>query len=256
MKNILNKVKLLFNDRKKRHITMVICFIPIVILMLVFGLNVYKNLKSIMSLVKDDVVNVSNDHKIESMNYILRDNCTDFQKEMFVELKSAIEGNVASDEEIAKLVAINYVVDFYTWSNKVGQYDVGGMNYLDKVAKENIYIKARDGFYKYLNEYIEKYGSENLLEVETVEATVKEDAEKYPITRIYKYDIDEYQQGEELVTSEYNAYTVNVKWTYKDNDQFSSSKYQKSASITVINNTDDGRFEVVNSENKEVSENA
>lgn len=256
MKNFINKVKELFNDRKKRHITTLICFVPIIALMLVFSINAYKNVKSILTLVKDDVVLVSNDHRIDSMGYTLRDNETSLQMELFTNLKNAVEGSETTDEEIAKLVAMNFICDFYTWSNKAGQYDVGGIGYIDKVAKEPIYTMARDGFYKYINEYMEKYGSENLLEVETIEASVTQDKDPYPITRVYKYDIDEYQQGEEYITTEYSAYTVEVKWTYKESERFSTDKFQKSASITVINNIDDGRFEVVNSENKGVSENA
>ena len=100
-------------------------------------------------------------------------------------------------------------------------------------------------FYKYFNEYMDKYGVENLLEVASIDATVTKNSKQYPITSSRKYDISEYDIAYEYTTTYYDAYDVKVTWTYKDSTVFSPSKYPTSTTVKVINNIDDGRYDVV-----------
>lgn len=238
-----------FQDRNKRYVIMAVVMIPVIAIMVFLGFRVYKDAQGILSLVKGDgtEVVVKDTHRISSMNYVLRENETELQMELFTQLKDAVEGNTegVTDEEIARLVAMNHIADFYTWSNKLGQYDVGGLYYVNSEARENVFIQARDTIYKYLNEYMDKYGVENLLEVASVDATVTKAYKQYPITRSRKYDISEYDIAYEYTTTYYDAYDVKVTWTYKDSTVFSPSKYPTSTTVKVINNTDDGRFDVV-----------
>ena len=238
-----------FRDRSKRYIIMAVIMIPVIAIMVFLGFRVYKDARGILSLVKGDgtEVVVKDTHKISSMNYVLRENETELQMDLFTQLKDAVEGNTegVTDEEIARLVAMNHIADFYTWSNKLGQYDVGGLYYVNSEARENVFIQARDTIYKYLNEYMDKYGVENLLEVASVDATVSKAASQYPITRSTKYDINEYEIGYEYTTTYYDAWDVNVNWTYKESTVFSTSKFPKSTTVKVIHNTDDNRYEIV-----------
>ena len=238
-----------FRDRNKRHIVMVAIMVPVILVMLFLGFRIYKDAKSILSLVKGDgtEVIVNDDHKISSMNYVLREGETELQMDLFTQLKNAVEGKteVITDEEIARLVAMNHIADFYTWSNKLGQYDVGGLYYVNSIARENVFIQARDTIYKYFNEYMDKYGVENLLEVASIDATVTKNPSQYPITRSRKYDVSEYDIAYEYTTTYYDAYDVKVTWSYKDSTVFSPSKFPTSTTVKVINNTDDGRFDVV-----------
>lgn len=262
----MTKVGNFFKDRNKRYVIMTIIMIPVIAIMLFLGFRVYKDAQGILSLVKGDgtEVAVKDTHKISSMNYVLRENETELQLNLFTQLKDAVEGNTEgiTDDEIARLVAMNHIADFYTWSNKLGQYDVGGLYYVNSEARENVFIQARDGIYKYLNEYIDKYGVENLLEVASVDATVTKNSKQYPITRARKYDISEYDIAYEYTTTYYDAWDVKVTWSYKDSTVFSSSKYPTSTTVKVINNTDSGRFDVVvvgmdmNATYEEVTENA
>ena len=245
----MEKIKRLFADRSKRHIVMLILMVPFIVIMIFFGVRAYKDAKGILSLVKGDgtEIVVKDTHRISSMNYVLREGETELQMDLFTQLKDTVEGNVegSTEEDIVKLVAMNHVCDFYTWSNKLGQYDVGGLYYVNEGGRENTYIKARDTFYKYLNEYMDKYGVENLLEVASVDATVTKASSKYPITRSTKYDINEYEIGYEYTTTEYDAWDVKVTWTYKESAVFSASKYPTSTTVKVIHNTDDNRYEIV-----------
>ena len=248
----IKKISSLFEDKKKRYINMLLFMLPFIIAIGIFGFVAYKEAKSLINLAKDDV-ETKDTHKIESMNYILRDNATELQEEYFTELKNAIENPTEeiTDEVIAGLVGKNYVADFYTWTNKQGQYDVGGMYYVCSEKnetvkyKENIYQKARDGFYKYINEYIEEYGSENLLEVASVEViSSKKLDDKYSL---YEF-IEAIQTGDEAwdVIYDYvdhDAYAVSLRWTYNENTKLNLSDYAKSINLIVIEN--DGRYEIV-----------
>lgn len=248
----MSKIKDFLMDRKKRHLIMLIAFVPIVVAMVFFGLRAYKDVKSILALASsNEIVEVKDTHKIESMNYVLRDNSTEYQDDIFKQLKDAVEGtnqdpeNPVTEEDIVALVAMNHIADYYTFSNKVGQYDVGGLYYVNADARENIFIKSRDTIYKYINEYIEKYGAENLLEVESVNASVKKESEKYPITTIEYTYIDHYTIEETSTTSYYDAWIADVNWTYKDSDTFKTSKWPTSTKLKIIYNGALGRYEIV-----------
>lgn len=240
-----------FQDRNKRYVIMAVVMIPVIVIMVFLGFRIYKDAQGILSLVKGDgtEVVVKDTHKISSMNYVLREGETELQMDLFTQLKDAIEGKTeATPEMIAELVVKNYVADFYTWSNKLGQYDVGGMYYIPDYSRENIYQKARDTFYKYFNEYMDKYGVENLLEVESVEATAtKTDNFKYK--QIVKYynteDDDDYNEYTREDIHEYEAYDVTCSWTYVSGKTFSTSGYPTSLKFKVVYDTDYNRYEIV-----------
>lgn len=249
----MKKFKELFKNKNKRYITMLILFIPIIIAMIFFGMNIFKEYKNVKFLISDssDVSNVvvSNDHKIESMNYVLRDNETEYQMEIFTELKKAVENNELAQKDVAGLVVKNFVADFFTWSNKVGQYDVGGLYYVPSYSRENIYTSARDGFYKYFNEYMDKYGVENLLEVENVEITSSTNAGKYDFSQTVKYynleddwDFNEYTRVD---VHTYDSFDVTATWSYKDNSIFVTTKYPTSCKFKVVYNNEANRYEIV-----------
>lgn len=253
----IKKISSLFEDKKKRYLYMLLFMLPFIIAIGIFGFITYKEAKSLIELATDEV-ETKDTHKIESMNYVLRDNATELQEEYFTELKEAVESETQDPVTIAGLVGKNYVADFYTWTNKQGQYDVGGMYYVcsekNKTVKykENIYQKARDGFYKYINEYIEEYGSENLLEVASVEVTsAKKLDDKYTL---YEF-IESIQTGDEAweVIYDYvdhDAYAVSLRWIYNENTKLNLSDYAKSINLIVIEN--DGRYEIVEASEKTI----
>ncbi len=152
-------------------------------------------------------------------------NATDYQKELFAELSETLNSAEATGSEKAAIVVENFIASFYTWTNKLGSYDVGGLQYV--YAPNTLYIQteAKAFFYKDLSYYQDTYGSENLLQVDSV--TIKYvDFEK-------KYEID---------GVEYMSYYVAAKWTYLPNDEFDNSEYQTQGYFSVINR--DGRYEI------------
>lgn len=254
-------IRSLFTDRRKRYLLMVLMMLPFIIAIGIFGSIAYKEVKNLMDLAKGNQAETKAENVIQSMNYILRDNPTDVQKEYFAALKEAVEGEEpADDETIAGLVAKNYVADFYTWTNKRGQYDIGGFYYIydgefenGDHYKENLYLKARDGFYKYISVYGTQYGKENLIEVDNVEVSRCEKmSSPYVINEHIENRMDSngewYDYREDI---RYEAYAVTCNWTYKENSKLDLNKFAKTINLVLIKRND--RFEIVEASEKTIN---
>lgn len=258
----------LFEDKKKRYFYMFLFMLPFLIAIAIFGFITYKEAMNLINMAKGETV-IKNENLIESMNYVLRDNATDIQKEYFKQLKSAIEEGyveengeqvAANDLKIVELVAKNYVADFYTWTNKLGQYDVGGMYYVfDRYNesikfKDNIYQNARDGFYKYINYYANQYDFENLIEVENVEVTTCKKADYKYIQNVWTKTLGDENTGYEAVYEdvEFDAYDVTCKWTYKPETSLNINNFASSINLLIIE--DDGRYKIVEASETRIDE--
>lgn len=232
-------IKNIFEDNKKRHIATVVVIIPFLIVIVVMGVLLFKEAKGLIGSVGGGATSNTNpNYSINNGSFVLRENATDVQKEYFAELKNIYENNNGeySEKDLVASTVKNFIADFYTWSNKQGQYDVGGTYYLFTPQRQTIYIQARDQFYKYINEYINQYGADALLEVESV--TVDSVGEPF------SFVFDE---------QEYSAYKVVATWNYVSKDSgFSTSSYETKAHFVVINNFE--RYEIIYLGDKEYSE--
>ena len=264
-KNLLGR---LLADKKKRYFVMLAMMLPFIIGIIIFGSITLREINNLKNLANNTTEHKS-ENIVESMNYLLRDNPTDVQKEYFAQLKKAIEEGVVETEEgevpaddaaIASLVAKNYVADFYTWTNKRGQYDIGGFYYIydgefenGDHNKENWFLKAREGFYKYIGVYGTQYGKENLLEVDNVEITkCQKLSSPYMINEHVENRQDE--EGEWYDYREdhaYDCYAVTCNWTYKEGTQLDLSKFAKSINLAVIKRNN--RFEIVEASEKTIN---
>lgn len=237
-KNILSKIMGLFEDKKKRYLYLLLFVLPFLIAIGIFGFIAFKDAKDLLNLAKGQTV-VNKENIIERMNYVLRDDATEVQKQYFAELKQAIEVDDASDEVISGLVCKNYVADLYTWTNKQGQYDVSALYYVYTPQKNDIYLQIRDGFYKYLNNYINDYGAKNLIEVESVEVVSTS-------TAVYDY----VSASEEVLPDIFN---VTCKWTYVPGSKLDTSKFANQMNFLVaIRN---GRYEIVEASQSSINAN-
>ena len=216
-------IKKLFKDKKYRYRNLILILIPFV---LIIGLFCYVSVDSIRT-ITNTITNKGGQvsESIEEYDYHLINGATDLQKDLFKELGKAVKSE--DDRETAMAVAKNFVADFYTWTNKAGQYDVGGMYYVFSPQKSTIYSQARNQFYKYVSTYIEEYGQDNILEVETVEADCGDGPMKYEFGGVT-----------------YDAYAVTCNWTYVNHKNFTEKEYRTKEYFTVIKNAD-GRFEIV-----------
>lgn len=216
----MENIKKWLNHKGYRHIVTLIFILPILIVIVLCGLKIYDEAKSMLGNVTGQEIDstTKQDNVIEygGSSYTLRENPTDVQKEYFKELKEACgnsDGSNDSNRLIAELVIKNYISDLYTFSNKYGQYDVSCLSYLYEYQKNELYVQIRDQFYKYINNYINEYGADNLIEVENVEVTVDDS------TFEFSFEIDEDK-------TEYDAYNAVATWNYVQKDsKFNTSQF-------------------------------
>lgn len=235
MKNF--KLKDIFKDPKTRLRNLLLVILPFAILAIVCGSISFATVKGLANNASGTNTTVYKD-SIDSMDYHLRDNATDLQEELFKDLQDAVNDGT-DNAQTAMLVAKNFVADFYTWTNKVATYDVGGMYYVYSPLRTNIYQQARNTYYKYVTWYISQYGAENLLEVESF------NDDKCSVSESGTYEID---------GNTYESYFVILDWNYKNLETFNNIptptiKEQDEGFVTmnyftVIVN-EEGRFEIV-----------
>ena len=206
----------LFLERKSRYKNLLLILLPLVLIACILAYFSYVSAKNAFN-IDDQTVVPSN--VIEKYHYQLRGNATDYQKELFEELKYDFEHEDETDElKVAEDIAKNYVADFYTWTNKQGRFDVGGMCYVNGYYKYNNWMQATDNFYKYITNYINEYGADDLIEVENIEV-------------VDSFRKEDYTIGED---SYYKSFHVILKWNYKETKRFDTSKFTNNLNITVV----------------------
>lgn len=211
-------------NNKLRYKKMLIIIIPLIILFFVFGFLTYYFGSATFGL--NEIANKKT-YDIDEYDYHLRSNATDLQVSLFEELASLIDEG-ADDLAIAESVVKNFVADAYTWDNKKGQWDVGGMCYIYSPMKNNFYLKLKDEFYGLLDKYQEENGgNDHILEVSSVEIVSSEKSDSL-------YEVDGFQ---------YKAYDITCKWEFTD-DSIYANKIDKRMFFKVIKNNDN-RFEIV-----------
>lgn len=161
--------------------------------------------------------------------YVLRNNPTEYQKEVYDELIKSTK-NFPDDYdkyEVSELVVKSFIADFYTWSNKVGNYDVGGLDYVYGQNHLPFGLYARDTFYQNFNFFMQEYGVENLMSVIEIE-TESVDGEEF-----------------EIEGTVYETVYVRAKWTYGDDSSMDVNKLQSAAEYSVFYNDKNGRYEIL-----------
>jgi len=231
-----------FGDKKKRHISTLVVILPFLIIIGICGVKLLSDAKELLALANEQTSASNDKYKINdgtnAESYVLRDNATAIQKEYFAQLKQLYEkpSETQTKEDIAAAVVKCFVADFYTMSNKQGQYDVGGMYYVYTPQRYEIYIQARDQFYKYINNYINQYGQQALLEVASVEAVATHTDNSFKVLETNA------ETGEEEWV-EYNTFNVVANWTYVEKEGgFDISHYNKKMNFIVIDYC--GRYEI------------
>ena len=213
----------LFGNKKTRVRNILICIIPLVLVVIFLVVTLINSFSKITS----GSVEEDNKNKIEEYNYVLRQNATAYQQELFEELKDSIKSG--DDLKCAEAVVKNYIADFYTWTNKSGSYDVGGIYYVYSPNKKSIALDARMHFYKYLNYYINKFGNDKLLEVVNIEVL-----QSYANTGKY----------ESIPGKSFDSFYIECSWDYNNYSFDRTTDYMKKGYFTVIKNID-GRYEIV-----------
>ena len=159
--------------------------------------------------------------------YRIGNNPTDVEKEYFQKLTDAIKGG--NSEEIAEAVVYNFVSDYFTWTNKDGNYEVGGLQYI--YAEKYTKFEEWNRWYNYsnLDLFISQYGRENLIQVKEI------------TTEVPTFRTDDFTVNSVDPAQTYPCYQVQVKWTYEPT-AVDLTEFPDRMRFQVVDH--DGRFEI------------
>jgi len=146
----------------------------------------------------------------QDFHYLLPNNATELQEELFEALLEA--KGTGNETDIAHLVVKNFVADFFTWSNKSGRADVGGLQFVASPIRTQFRNSAIDDFYLYLNQYMERYGYDRLIEVNSV--TISETDFHYQLPVYVETEVDEWGY-EHPIYELIPVIRIHAQWTYR-----------------------------------------
>lgn len=161
--------------------------------------------------VKVDEVKILN--TIEKYDYNLKDTKTKKYEKLFRELEKILKAKEVDVEAYANKISEMFIYDFYSLEDKSTKTDVGGVEFVHPNALSNFLVNAEDTYYKYVESNI--YGDR---------------VQKLPI--VDEMLINATEQTTYIYNNkEYEAYKVNISWTYTS-EEFSD--YQDSAALYFI----------------------
>lgn len=180
------------------------------------------------------------DNEYINSQYKIGNNSTDINKTYFKELNSALDSGdtVAISQSVVKC----FITEYYTWTNKDGNYDIGGTQYVFAPKKSDFAEYTLWNFYQDMDLYITKYGTANLMQVKDV--TVNSAADGGNFTVQLPGDTSEVANGAsaEGTNEDLPSVTVDATWTYEPNSTIDVSQFQTHAVFHVVN--DNGRWEI------------
>jgi len=208
---------------KKRYDKIILYILMIITVLLAVGL-LFTSMQSREKVSKEEI---NKRETLEKYDYIFPNNPVKSQMLAYDELINALATEVVVEQDYAKAIAKVFVTDFFTWTNKEGRYDIGGVEYITSGFGANFKYAAVNSFYYNLPTYVKEFGKNNLLEVDFVEILSVTEAE-FIKTNGEAYD---------------KSYIVHMKWTYVINEIFDNSKFQTTTHLTMVKD-DDGKYKV------------
>lgn len=214
-------------NRRKTNILLIVLLIAMLAVIAASAVNIYQ-VRSKTSGSDDTIKTETISNKYINDDYSIGNNATDINKDYFLELNDAIA--TGDSALIAQDVVKCFVTEYYTWTNKDGNYDVGGMQYIYTDRQSDFSSYSRDNFYSEMDNYLAQNDRSSLIQVS--EVTIDSCTENPAITVMNA-------SGEQI---SYPGYSVSASWTYKDGSVMDTGAIQSSAVFSVINH--DGRMEI------------
>ena len=129
--------------------------------------------------------------------------------------------------DTAAAVVKCFITEYYTWTNKDGNYDIGGMQYIYTDKQSDFEQYTRFNFYKDMDLYLTQYGRDTLIEVKDVTITGKEKTDSFTA-----------EDGTVM-----DCYKVTAEWSYVEGSSMDTSAIQYYATFLVADHN--GRLEIV-----------
>ena len=187
---------------------------------------------------------VDTDQNESNSAYTIGNNPTDVNKEYFKELTDAVNGLKDDDDDthvtLATALVKTFITEYYTWTNKDGNYDIGGMQYMFKPKQTDFEDYTLDNFYADMDLYISQYGRAKLMQVKEVAVDSAQKAADYTVA--LPADTSEVTDDSAVQTETLPCVEVSATWTYEDNSSIDTAQFQNHAVFEVVN--DSGRWEI------------
>lgn len=222
--------------QKQRHINNILMIVLLCLCLLVVAstiINIIRVSRVQTGGGSEESMSTNTERTMKNDLYEIGNNPTETEKKYFQMLTDAI--NAKDDAAIAEAVVYNFVSDYFTWTNKDGNYEVGGLQYIftDKINVMDYW--SRYNFYKDLDLYISQDGRKNLIEV-------KEITTDKPTTKSPDFEYIFFPDNDTRELLYYPTYEVNVSWTYASNGA-DTTNFPTGARFFVVDNN--GRMEIV-----------
>lgn len=222
------------NSKKKNKkikingLLILILLITALVTVILFAINIFRVVSS-NSAQGETVETEKVANEYQNAQYSIGNNPTEINKEYFLELNDALDSN--DEEAIAQSVVKCFITQYYTWTNKDGNYDIGGMQYIYTPMQSNFETYTLYNFYEDMDLYINQYGRDNLMEVEAV-----------TIDDVSSSTFTIPSEDEETDDTKLDCIDVEASWTYVSNTKVDTDDLQDHALFRVVNN--DGRWEI------------
>ena len=173
--------------------------------------------------------------------YSIGNNPTDVNKTYFKELNTALK-NTDDTAGIAGSVVKCFITEYYTWTNKDGNYDIGGMQYIFTPKQSDFEKYTLNNFYSDMDLYLNQIGRNNLFQVKDVTVNSATPVADYTVQTQEAQSSDNGSNETEIPTQALPCIDVDASWTYEDNASIDVSQLQNHAVFHVVN--DNGRWEI------------
>ena len=195
------------------------------------------------------------ENELRNEYYSIGYNATEINKEYFRELNAALDAEkgiaehteeteeseeseeseptptpvpIPSDRaQTAAALVKCFVTEYYTWTNKDGNYDIGGMQYIYSDKQSDFELYTRYNFYSDMDLYLTQYGRSTLIEVRDVTVTSSQKTDNFTA-----------EDGSVM-----DCYRVDAQWTYVDGTSMDTSAIQFYGTFLVADHN--GRLEIV-----------
>lgn len=158
--------------------------------------------------------------------YEIGNNPSEIQKEYFQELTDTMK--TGSKEEYATALVKCFVSDYFSWRNKDGNYEVGGLQYVYGQKYLNLDNYTKWNYQEDFDLYLQKYGKDQLPLVKSVDL--------YKVTQVEDFDILTVDPVESLP-----CYEVKVYISY-ENSKIKDTEFCDYLTAYVVDNK--GRMEI------------
>ena len=226
------------NTKKINNAMKVILLVTMICVVGCLGWNIYK----ITSLDTGETIDTEKkDNKFKNDQYAIGNNPTEINKQYFTELTDAVKDTSATDATIIPQDVVKcFITEYYTWTNKDGNYDIGGMQYIYQPKQKDFEEYTLYNYYKDMDLYLNQYGRDALMQVKNVTINSAAQAEDMTVqTTVTDANADSQAAAETTVLPSVN---VDASWTYEINEKLQMDDFQTHAIFRLVNNN--GRWEI------------